>query len=67
MTRAISIGWPSFIGKCRSILLRYSPLISDRSDWHNGNTLGSRIGLINQSKHITLLTNQEQKHSIVTA
>ena len=24
MTRAISIGWPSLIGKCRSIFLRYS-------------------------------------------
>ena len=26
MTGAISIGWPSLIGKCRSILLRYSHL-----------------------------------------
>ena len=37
MKRAISIGWPSLIGKFRSSFLRYSHWsISEQSVWHNG-------------------------------
>ena len=41
--RAIPIGWPGLIGKCRSIFLGYSRWVSDQSVWRIAKALRAII------------------------